>query len=88
MTDKFQLGSTIRDKITGVQGITTGRCHYLYGCTQYNVIQKVGADGKLVDNYWFDEGRLELLPEPVVQASEVTTETSGGPNREAPGPQG
>lgn len=87
MKDKFELGSTIRDKITGVTGITTGRAHYLYGCTQYNVVQKAGPDGKLAENYWFDEGRLELVPGPVVQAAEVAGATAGGPNHEAPGAQ-
>jgi hypothetical protein len=36
-TFKFDLGVTVKDVIHGFEGVVTGRCQYLTGCTQYLV---------------------------------------------------
>jgi len=77
------LGCEVRDKITGMTGITTGKCKYLFGCDQYNIVPKIQADGKLPDAQWFDEGRLEIIG-PGIHAAEVSSKIPGGPNRDAP----
>jgi hypothetical protein len=51
-------GVTVVDKITGFNGIVTGRADYITGCNQYLVQPKTDGDGKHVDSRWFDEHRL------------------------------
>lgn len=59
---KFALGDTARDVITGLQGVVTGRCEYLTGCTQY-LVQPPGADkqGQPKGSHWVDEGKLDAV---------------------------
>ena len=79
------LGKQVKDKITGFEGIATGKADYLYGCTQYSVAPKVNpTDGKVGDSYWFDEGSLEVTG-PGITAAEVKGTKPGGPNRDCPG---
>jgi hypothetical protein len=75
------LGKKVADKVTGLEGIVTGRAEYLYGCTQYCVVP-VAKDGK-ADGSWFDEGRLEVIGNGILP-EEVKAEKPGGPNRDCP----
>ena len=77
---KIRLGSKVRDKITGFQGIVTGAAEYLTGCIQYAVKPPVDKDGKMIDAVWLDEDRLELLKD----NGEPTVTTNGGPQPDAP----
>lgn len=56
----IRFGDTVRDKITGIEGIVTGRCEYITGCNQYLVQPKAQNKVEKPKNYWFDEDRLEL----------------------------
>lgn len=47
------LGKEGKDKITGFQGIITGRVEYLYGCNQYCLVPKA-KDGEIKSGEWFD----------------------------------
>ena len=62
---KIKLGSLAKDKITGFEGVITGRAEYLTGCNQY-VLQPICNDKT---NYpageWFDEGRIIVLRQKV-----------------------
>ena len=78
----IKLGSRVRDKVTGHEGITSAYCVYLYGCAQYNIVGE-SKDGKIGDTYWFDEGRIEFVSNGV-NPEEVLAEKNGGPQREAP----
>lgn len=78
----IKLGVKARDKITGFEGIITGRAQYITGCDQYVLVPPV-KDGKVGDSQWFDEGRIEITG-PGISAAEVTAEKNGGPNRDAP----
>ena len=74
---KFELGQRAKDTITGFQGTITGRSQYMTGCNQY-ALQPSADNGKWVDGQWFDENRLELLPnEPKVTVP--TDMVKGGP---------
>lgn len=53
------LGKHAVDIITGFEGTITGRCEYLTGCTQYNLIPRA-KDGTYVEGRWFDEQRLNV----------------------------
>jgi hypothetical protein len=57
----IKLGSKVKDSITGLAGIATGRCEFLHGPVRWQVEPPLRADGKPVDGQWFDEGRLEVV---------------------------
>lgn len=62
----MQLGITAKDKITGFEGVVTGICSYISGCSQALLTPPV-KDGAFVEAHWFDLQRLEAQPgEPVV----------------------
>jgi hypothetical protein len=75
MTKKniIELGVQVEDKVTGFSGIIIGRCEYLFGCTQYGICPRVGADGKRGDNEWIDEGRIKVVGPGVLQKDVVST---------------
>lgn len=62
----MELGRTGRDVITGFQGVITGECRYLTGCTQVVLVDKVDKDSKARDK-WFDVSRVEYVGDDVVQ---------------------
>jgi hypothetical protein len=57
---KFELGQTVKDVLSGFEGLITGRADYLTGCNQYSVSPPL-KDGAWVDGRWFDESRLKLI---------------------------
>lgn len=65
------FGKEVKDKVTGFRGIVIGRCDYLFGCSQYGIAPKIGADGKKDEVEWFDEGRIEIVGEGVSPQSVV-----------------
>jgi len=70
---KFDLGTKVRDKITGYEGTITARVEHLNGCVRY-CIQGKAKDGKIPDGEWIDEQQLELIEE----AKEDLRESTGG----------
>lgn len=78
---KALLGLTLRDKVTGFQGVATGHVQYITGCDQLLLVPPVDADGKLRDSQWFDTQRCER-----VSVERVTIDNSqfNGPDKEAP----
>ena len=83
MRTDITLGMEAMDKITKLRGIIIGYCSYLFGCDQYGLTPAIGADGKVGETCWFDEGRLEIIGRGVLP-EEVTGSKAGGPNRDAP----
>jgi hypothetical protein len=79
----ISIGKKVRDKVTGIVGITTYALEYLYGSNQYAVDPGIDKEGKIQDSYSYDEGRLEVIDEGVKPA-EVTGPKRGGINRDAP----
>lgn len=80
-TMQFELGTKAKDKITGFQGVITGRVQYLTGCDQYLIQPECGSDGKYPDSYWIDENRIDLVDATVM---EIDTSTVNGPCGAAP----
>jgi hypothetical protein len=74
------LGAKVRDQLTGFEGIATSRCEYITGCVQYGVLPQVKADGGYPDVIYIDDQRLQIIGDPLPQASRPT----GGPMRDAP----
>lgn len=78
----IELGKKARDRITGFEGVITGRAQYLTGCDQYVLTPSV-KDGSYQASQWFDEGRLEITGAGIDAAS-VAGPRPGGPQRDAP----
>ena len=57
----FKFGENVKDKITGFQGIVTGKCEYITGCAQYLVQPRCKKMNEYVQGKWFDEERLEKV---------------------------
>ena len=58
----FELGSLVKDRLTGFSGIAVGRTVWLYGCSRIGIEStKLTEDGKPQDIFWVDEQRVEVL---------------------------
>lgn len=57
------IGLTFRDRITGFQGVATGRLEYISGCNQLLLTPMVTGEGTMRDGNWIDEQRLDHRPE-------------------------
>ena len=68
------LGKRAKDRVTGFEGIITGKAAYFSGANAYS-IQPETKDGKPKDNVWFTEGRIEITGEGFVP-SEVLAGTA------------
>lgn len=74
----IELGSVVRDKITGLHGVAVARTDWIHGCTRYGVQPTELHEGKPIDPLWFDEPQLEIVrPEKPKPAP-----TTGGPQRD------
>lgn len=78
----INLGLKAKDKITGFEGILTGRAQYLYGCDQYCIVPPA-RDGKVGEVQWFDEGRIEITGKGI-SPKDVQVQKPGGPQRDCP----
>jgi hypothetical protein len=75
---KFKLGNTLRDTVTGVQGITTAYVTYMNGCVQWNIHPKTNKDGKVPDSLYFDEQQLELVDNGIAKDNKKEIPPTGG----------
>jgi hypothetical protein len=80
---KIALGQQAKDKVTGLQGILTGRSTFIYGCDQYCIVPPIDKDGKMPEAHWFDEGRIQVTG-PGIVPEDVQVKDPGGPQRDAP----
>lgn len=83
--DKDLLGHTVRDKVSGLQGVCTGVVRYLSGCVQGLVTPKVpdSEPHKGVDSYWFDVQRLEVVD----FTSRMILDNTATPGHDTPAPK-
>ncbi len=72
----IQLGTEVKDKVSGFSGKILVIVEYLHNCSQYYVEPTVDKDGKPRDGKWFDEGRLETIGEGI-KPEEVATPKRG-----------
>lgn len=71
----FELGEQLRDTVTGLVGIATGRIEYINGCTQYSLRGKVDKEGKVPDQHWVDSQQLIRVGAGI----KVKQKATGGP---------
>lgn len=57
----INLGDKVRDKISGMSGIATAVCEFLYGCRRIAIQSMELKDGRPVENVYFDEDQVEPL---------------------------
>jgi hypothetical protein len=72
---KYELGTEVKDKITGLKGIIVAKTEWLYGCIRYVVQPQQLHEGKPVESSSFDEDQIEVVAAPKKQA----TTSRGGP---------
>ena len=72
---KINLGDKCKDKISGFNGICTGKAEWLYACTKVCVTpQKIIAKTyKPAESDWFDEPQIDLVEERVIKEDSKTT---------------
>ncbi len=78
----IELGSKVKDSITGFKGTATARCVYLNGCIQYEITSSSLKDGAPLKE-WFDEGQLKVVAVKK-PAQKAPRDRPGGPQSHAP----
>jgi len=74
----IKLGSNVKDKVTGFQGVAIGRTEWMNGCATIGVRPaKLDKDGKLRDVVWIDEPQLDVYPAFRVKMNHL--KSRGGP---------
>jgi len=81
------LGSKMRDKITGFEGVCTGEAKYINGCVQMCLAPPIDKDGKKVEPEWFDSQRLEIIGDGPVRVAVFQQATAGGPIADGEAPK-
>lgn len=78
------LGRKGRDILSGFTGVIEGYCEYMTGCTQIllNPCAVKKDNGEPVAAQWFDDSRVEILPDAPVR---LNVHKSNGPGKIAPG---
>lgn len=66
------------------EGIVTSRAKYLHGCVRCVVESTALDDGKPMDGFIFDEGRLEVLEKEAVKGYSAPAATGPGGPRDYP----
>jgi len=74
--DEIQLGDKVKCKVTGFVGVATSRTEFLNGCTQYDVVPKVGKDNKVPEGVSIDSQSLEVVES---KKAKVIKRSTGGP---------
>lgn len=73
---KFGLGDTVKDTLTGFEGVLTSRTVWWNGCDRYSVRSQKLHDGKVVGDEVFDGLQLDLVKAANPKPAKPTT---GGP---------
>jgi len=67
---EIKLGSKVRDKITGMEGVAICRTLWMNGCVRVGVQPITLKDGVPQDSRTFDEPDLEVVNETVASEAE------------------
>lgn len=78
----IKLGSKVRDKVTGLEGIAIARTEWLNGCFRIVIQPQEFKDGKPVESYCVDEPQLEVVDDEHILTKGRQTST-GGPKDDA-----
>lgn len=78
MTFEYELGSKVKDSITGLPGVVTARIEYISGCLQYEITPTKLKDGAPLPVHWIDEARVVVLKPPKAASKKDTHATRSG----------
>jgi len=84
---KFELGDTVKDKITGEQGVVMVRAHYYTGCVHYGFQpEDRNKEGEVRNWVWADEVRVEKIAVTriVLDPRNETETVTNGPQPKGP----
>ena len=73
-----ELGQTVKDVITGYEGVAVSITHHLHACRRIVVQSRELKDGKPVEDMVFDEQLLLVLDLPNILEVEPLTNEPGG----------
>jgi hypothetical protein len=79
VTEVIQFGYTVKDKVTGFEGIAVGRLRYLYSCDQIMIQPVEVINGKTADTESFDVGRVTIVSSESFEASDSEPQSGPGP---------
>jgi len=79
----IKLGKKVKDVVTGLTGIATGKAEYLNGCVQIFIEPKLNKDGK-ANGHWIDEVQVKDVGPGVNVISRKQIKSPGGPRWNAP----
>lgn len=81
MERKFEMYDTLKDGVTGYEGVVLAITEHSTGCIHYGLqCKKLDKDGAVRDYEWFDETRLKR----VRKAPKKKGVKAGGPTQECP----
>lgn len=66
MPDRIELGDLVKDRLSGLTGVVTGKCAYISGCRHAVVTPQEVKDGKPVDGSWINEDALDVVEKSAV----------------------
>lgn len=79
----FKLGSRIRDRVTGFEGIAVASAEWVSGYTTANIeSDKLKEDGTPIGQQTFNIERIELVEAGIPKVTSQSVATSGGPQRD------
>ena len=74
---EIELGSEVKDKVTGFTGIAVATTHYMQGCNRVLIQPKVDKDMVIPESQSFDEPDLEVVGRGILPKDKP--EKNGGP---------
>jgi hypothetical protein len=54
-------GDRVRDRVSGLEGVVTGRAEFLFGGAQVLLTPGELKDGKPIEGTWLEEGRVTVV---------------------------
>ena len=77
----IELGSKVKDVVTGLVGIAVAKIVYMNGCVQYGVKAQI-SEAALKEAEYIDEGQLEVVDDGVIDI--INKEEDEGPGGDQP----
>ena len=75
---KFEVGETVKDIVTGHEGVVMGVTYYFTGCNHYGICSAKILNKEKPDQWgWFDEKRLTAVKKGKITFGDDKKPTSG-----------
>lgn len=79
MATQFELGTKLRDRVSGFTGVAVSVTSYLGQCDRYALQPEIDKDGKLPQTEFFDENQLEVVDKRnVIRPTALASGRTGG----------